>query len=34
MSFMEDQVGWHGAAPKKEQLELALKELDGEVDHE
>ena len=34
VSFMEDQVGWHGAAPKKEQLELALKELDGEVDHE
>ena len=34
VSFMEDQVGWHGAAPNKEQLELALKELDGEVDHE
>ena len=27
VSFMEDQVGWHGKAPNKEELEKALKEL-------
>ena len=27
VSFMEDQVGWHGVAPKKEQFEIAIKEL-------
>lgn len=27
VSFMEDQVGWHGNAPKPEQVEQALKEL-------
>ncbi len=27
VSFMEDQVGWHGQAPKKEQFEAAAKEL-------
>ncbi|MCL2336698.1 MAG: transketolase [Firmicutes bacterium] len=26
-SFMENQVGWHGAAPKPEQVEQALREL-------
>lgn len=37
VSFMEDQVGWHGTAPNEEQyktamaeLENALKELEGE----
>ena len=28
ISFMECKVGWHGVAPKKEELERALKELD------
>lgn len=27
ISFMEDQVGWHGKAPNQEQLEQALAEL-------
>lgn len=27
VSYMEDQVGWHGKAPNAEQYELALKEL-------
>ncbi|RNC29970.1 MAG: Transketolase [Candidatus Dichloromethanomonas elyunquensis] len=27
VSFMEDEVGWHAAAPSDEQLEIALKEL-------
>lgn len=27
VSFMEDQVGWHGKAPDKEQMEKALEEL-------
>lgn len=27
VSFMENQAGWHGAAPNKEQAEQALKEL-------
>lgn len=30
VSFMENQVGWHGNAPKKEEAEIALKELGGE----
>lgn len=29
VSFMENQVGWHGVAPSKEQCEQALAELDG-----
>lgn len=29
VSFMEDQVGWHGKAPNKEEYELAMKELEG-----
>ncbi|KAB3534176.1 transketolase [Alkaliphilus pronyensis] len=29
VSFMENQVGWHGNAPKKEEAEEALKELGG-----
>jgi transketolase len=28
VSFMEDKAEWHGVAPKKDQLELALKEFD------
>ena len=28
ISFMENQAGWHGKAPNKEELDLALKELD------
>lgn len=27
VSYMENQVGWHGTAPNKEQYELAMKEL-------
>ena len=29
VSFMENQVGWHGKAPKKEEYEQAMKELEG-----
>ena len=29
VSFMENQVGWHGTAPSREQCEQALKELEG-----
>lgn len=29
VSFMENQAGWHGTAPNKEQEEIALKELGG-----
>ncbi len=29
VSFMENQVGWHGTAPTREQCELALRELGG-----
>ena len=28
VSFMENQVGWHGTAPNKEQYEVAMKELE------
>lgn len=31
VSFMEDQVGWHGKAPNKEQMEQALEELDAKL---
>jgi len=27
---MENQAGWHGSAPSKEQCEIALKEIGGE----
>ena len=27
VSFMENQAGWHGKAPNKEQMEMALREL-------
>lgn len=29
ISFMEDQVGWHGSAPSNEQTQQALEELGG-----
>ena len=29
ISFMENQVGWHGKAPNNEQREQALKELEA-----
>ncbi len=31
VSFMEDQVGWHGKAPNAEEYEIALKELDAQL---
>jgi len=31
VSFMEDQAGWHGSAPNKEQYELAMTELDAAI---
>lgn len=31
VSFMENQVGWHGKAPDDEQFEKALKELGGDA---
>jgi transketolase len=31
VSFMENQAGWHGTAPNKEQKEQALKELGGAI---
>ena len=31
VSFMENQVGWHGSAPKKEQYEQAIAELKASV---
>lgn len=31
VSFMENQVDWHGKAPNQEQLQIALKELEGET---
>lgn len=31
VSFMENQVGWHGKAPDDEQFEKALKELGGDI---
>lgn len=30
VSFMENEAGWHGNAPNKEQCEQALKEIGGE----
>ena len=32
VSFMENQVGWHGNAPSKEEVEKAIKELGGAID--
>ena len=30
VSFMENQVGWHGVAPNDEQYEQAMAELDSQ----
>ncbi len=32
VSFMENQVGWHGTAPKKEEYEQAMKELNAALE--
>ena len=32
VSFMENKAGWHGKAPNKDELELALKEIKGRMD--
>ena len=29
VSFMENNAGWHGSAPSKEQRDLAISELEG-----
>ncbi|MGD1820630.1 MAG: transketolase [Pleomorphochaeta sp.] len=34
VSFAENQVGWHGKAPNDEELEIALKELQGDEDND
>lgn len=34
VSYMENQCGWHGNAPSPEQCELAIKELEGDEEHE
>lgn len=34
VSYMENQVGWHGTAPDIKQYELAMKELKGACHHE
>ena len=31
ISFIENQVKWHGVAPKKDELKRALNELDEEA---
>lgn len=31
VSFMENQVGWHGKAPNEEQYKIAMEELGGEI---
>jgi len=30
VSYMENQVGWHGKAPNEEQYAIAMKEFKGE----
>jgi transketolase len=32
VSFMENQVGWHGTAPNEEQFEKAMEELTAEFE--
>ncbi|MDE8685736.1 transketolase, partial [Adlercreutzia rubneri] len=32
VSFMENQAGWHGTAPKPEELEKALAELSADAE--
>ena len=31
VSYMENQVGWHGSAPKQDQYEQAMAELDAQI---
>ncbi len=31
VSFMENQVGWHGKAPNDEQYEIAMSELKAQL---
>jgi transketolase len=31
VSYMENQVGWHGAAPNAEQYALAMEELGAQL---
>ena len=31
VAFMENQAGWHGKAPSREQYDEAVKCIDGEV---
>ena len=31
VSFMENQVGWHGTAPNKEQYDQAMSELNAQL---
>ena len=31
VSYMENQAGWHGSAPNKEQYEIAIEELDAKI---
>ena len=31
VSFMENQVGWHGTAPNKEQYDQAMEELNAQL---
>ena len=31
VSYMENQVNWHGAAPKEEQYKIAMEELDAQL---
>ena len=31
VSYMENQASWHGSAPKKEQYEIAVSELDKKI---
>ena len=32
VSFMENQAGWHGTAPKPEQVDTAVDELEAELE--
>ena len=34
VSFMENQCGWHGAAPNQEQYEQAMAELEAQLNNE
>ena len=31
VSFMEDQVGWHGKAPNDEEYKIAMDELNAQL---